>query len=467
MSTNVEPPTASDERLLSQRPWYFIAVVLIICSLVFHQPLLVVAGLLVAALGFIPELWYRFSLRGLVVSRELSEHRAMFGDSIAVALRIENRKLLPLPWLEVDDEYPGGLPLSGGRLVPSVKPERLELRSVVSLWLYQRLTRRYTVRCVARGIYAFGPLTLRTGDPFGFLERDARVDDVTHLIVYPLTVPLERLGLPPRQPFGERTAPRRLLEDPLRTVGVRPYMPGDEPRRIHWKATAHTGAVQSKVYEPATRHTLALFVDVRTLDQSVYGYDPALFELALCAAASVIAWGLDEGYAVGLFANGTLATQAGYAERAASATFQATSLPGYDGLGAGVERGVAVGARALRLRVPPSSDRSQLPRALAALARLYPYLGAPIERTLDVEAPALPFGATVVYIGAARALGQSGVAALERLRARGAAVTLLLTDDAPLEAGRLTLHRLGGKETWDALEATALAGSTPGPLPIH
>ena len=466
MAGDADQPVVPDERLISRRIWYVVGGTVIISSLVIHQPLLIIAGLLVAVLGAIPDLWYRYCFRGLVVQRTLSEQRAMFGDTLTLALRVENRKLLPLPWLELEDEYPEALPLSGGTLAPSVKPERLVLRNIVSLWLYQRLTRRYSIRCTARGAYTFGPVTLRSGDPFGMLERDARVESFTRLIVYPLVGPLERLGLPARQPFGERTAPRRLLEDPLRTVGVRPYVPGDEPRRIHWKATARTGTPQSKVYEPATRHTLAIFVDVRTLENPVLGYDAALFELALCTAASVVVWGLDQGYSVGLFANGTLAAPDDVSARAGSANDPASRLSGGDSRTSHIERGVAAGARALRLRVPASSDRSQLPRTLEALARLYPYLGVPIERIVALEAPALPFGATVVYVGAARALGAGGVAELERLRARGTSVTLLLTDEAPLGTGSLTVHRLGGKETWDALEAAALAGAAPRPLRV-
>lgn len=458
MGVDVDRPAVPDDNLLSRRPWYVIGLILLALSLPLHQPLLVIAGLLVAALGVIPELWYRFCLVGVVVRREFSETRALFGETITLTLCVENRKPLPLPWLELEDEFPDGLPLHGVRLHPSYKPGRLLLTNTLALWLYQRVTRRYTLRCAARGAYSFGPLLLRSGDPFGLLTREERQDDLTRLIVYPLVAPLTRLGLPARHPFGERTAPRRLVEDPLRVAGVRPYVAGDEPRRIHWKATARVGAPQSKVYEPATRQTLVLFVDMRTLGNPVLGYDPALFELALCTAASLTAWGLDEGYAVGVFANGTLA-------------LPDLATPSPVALGTGVERGtepparradqlergLAAGATALQLRVPPAANAAQLPRVLGALARLYPYLGVPIERIIEAEQNNLPFGTTVVYVGAAATLGASGVATLKRLRTRGHAVTLVLTGETPLQTGTLPAYRVGGKETWDALAEEALA----------
>jgi uncharacterized protein (DUF58 family) len=461
VSLDIDQPILPDENILSRRPWYVIGLGLILLSLLLRQPLLVIAGLLIIALGAIPELWYRYCLAGVVVRRRLSEQHAMYGDEVSLTVSVENRKLLPLPWLEVEDELPEALPVRGMRLRPSVKAQRRLLTNTVALWLYQRLTRRYAIRCVARGVYAFGPLWLRSGDPFGLLTREQRVEDVSRLVVYPLLVSIARLGLPARHPFGERTAPRRLLEDPLRVAGVRPYALGDEPRRIHWKATARTGAVQSKVYEPATRHTLVLFVDVRTLDTPIFGYDSSLFELAMCTAASVAAWGLDQGYAVGLFANGVSAPVD--APPGATARTRVRGAAGDDAR-TDVARRIAAGAASLRVRVPPASRVEQLPRALDALARLYPYLGTGIESVIAAEGPGLPFGATVVYVGAAAVLGNSGVAALSRLKARGHAVTLVLTGDAPIDAGALATFRVGGKEVWDALETAALGGGAANAL---
>lgn len=460
---DTDQPVLPDKNLLSRRPWYLIGATLVLLSLLLRQPLLIVAGLLVAALGAIPEVWYRYCLRGVTITQSLSERHVMFGETVTLNLRVENRKLLPLPWLQIDDEFPDALPLHGGRLHPSAKPLRMTLSNTVALWLYQRVTRRYTIRAVARGAYLFGPFYLRSGDPFGLLTREQWVEEVTSLIVYPPIVPIERLGLPPRHPFGERAAPPRLLEDPLRIAGVRPYRLGDDPRRIHWKATARVGDPQSKLYEPAARHTLALFIDVRTLDQPVLGYDPALFELAMCTAASVVSWALHQGYAIGAFANGVLAPSPLHASMRApnhNVSPGDTEYPAPPETGetriARLEEATAAGAAAMRVRLPPSSNPAQLQLVLEALARLYPYLGTPIESLIVAETPKLPLGATLVYIGAVAALGASGVAALEQTRAHGHPVTLLLTDDTALATAELPTYRIGGREVWHALEAEAL-----------
>ncbi|MGH2517733.1 MAG: DUF58 domain-containing protein, partial [Ktedonobacterales bacterium] len=268
-----------DEVLSARRPYYVGIVLLLIASVIFGQPLLFVAAILLLALIAIPEIWYRYGLRQLTVERRPATPRAVFGDTTEISLVVENRKPLPLPSLEIADDFPDALPIVGQRLKLSSKQETAVLTNVLALWAYQRVRRRYRVRAVARGAYRFGPMTLHTSDPFGILTREQVLDDPAVLLVHPLVAPIERFGLPSNAPFGERKSPRRLLEDPLRVSCIRAYEPGDEPRRIHWKATARTGMLQSKVYEPATRHTLTIFLETRTYVRALMGYDPALVEL--------------------------------------------------------------------------------------------------------------------------------------------------------------------------------------------
>lgn len=431
-----------DENLLSRRPWYLAGAALIVLSLLVRQPLLVVAGLLIVMLGGIPELWYRYCLRGVRTWRTFSTSRAQIGEEIQLSLTLENRKLLPLPWIEVRDEAPQeGVLVRGAHVEPSTKMERVHLVNALSLWLMQRVTRRYRVRCVRRGIYTFGPMQIESGDPFGLLTREQRVEDTQHLLVYPLMLPLEAFGLPARAPFGEHAAPRALLEDPLRVAGVRDYVPGDDPRRIHWKATARTGTLQSRVFQPSTRHTLALFLDLRTYENPQFGYDGDLLELAISAAVSVSAWGLDQGYAVGLYANGSLA-----------AIDQASSHHA-----ASVTRAHRQSSALFRLRLPPSTDRDQVVRISEGLARLVPYFPATLATTLAREEHRLPYGSTVIYLGAAAALDAQTLTVLRRMRSRGHAVVVLLTGDTPLAVDDLPITRIGTQETWRLLSTQALA----------
>ena len=452
-----EPP---DETLLSRRPLYYITFLLVLFSGILRQPLLFAAGLLVFVLAFIPELWYRYSLRQLTVSRQPSSTRLTPGETIEVTLAIENRKPLPLPWCEIVDEIAEALLVKKLKAVPASMPERSLLAHTFSLWAYQRVRRRYQIQALGRGAYRFGPMIVRATDPFGILTRETRLEAPAVIVVHPLVAPLERFGLPAMAPFGDRKAPRRLLEDPLRVAGIRDYMPGDGLGRIHWKATARMGGLQSKVYEPSTTHTVAILLDIRTLSPSLMGYDPALAELHICAAASAANWAINAGYAVGIFSNGTLGTSE-FVEMEGLVPAPATDTPvsSESRLRREIERTAAT----LRMRIPPSSRKEQLTHILDSLARIVPYYGLPIEQLIAAEERDLPPGATIVYIGTEDLIDVPLVIALRRLKSHGHAVSALLTQsnqvpeaarnnpDHHLNLSGLNTHYIGGKVTWEEL----------------
>jgi uncharacterized protein (DUF58 family) len=459
--------SAPDETLRGRRPLYVVGALLIVTSLLIQTPLVFVAGMLALTIAALPEIWYRFALRRLVVYPALDGERAEIGDTIQVSLVIENRKALMLPYLEVEAQFPDALPVMGHVLDTAPVTERALLRNVYSLWAYQRATRRYRARAVARGVYTYGPMRLRVSDPFGLLEREHTHNATATLIVHPLIAPLERFGLAARAPFGERPAPRRLLEDPLRVAGVRAYQAGDEPRRIHWKATARQGALQSKILETSSRHTVVIFLDIRTFAHISRGYTPDLAELAITVAASVANWALDQGYAVGLVANGTLL--APELDALASEGRLVTGDRDKD-TKTRIARAVARAGVAHRLRIAPSSRAEQLPRLLDGLARLLPYHGGPMQPLLAAEESRLPPGATILYIGVETLVDVPTIAALRRFKSLGRSVSLLLTtpdhpdsaeDDHDLYLADLNVQRIGGGAEWRALLADALG---PGPL---
>ncbi|MFI5272955.1 MAG: DUF58 domain-containing protein [Ktedonobacterales bacterium] len=458
-----EPP---DPVLLARRPLYVVAAVLALVAVLIRQPLLFVGGMLIFFVTFVPELWYRFGTRGLAIARGPDVQRASFGDTVTVNLRIENRKPLPLPWLELDDEFPEALPVLNARVAPSYKPARTVLANILSLWAYQRVSRRYRVLACARGAHVFGPARLFLTDPFGILTREVAIASGQALLVHPLVAPLERFGLRPDAPFGERKSQRRLLEDPLRVVGTRAYAPGDEPRRIHWKATARTGVLQSKTYEPSTRHTLAIFLDTRTFTHFHMGYDPDLAELAICAAASVARWGEEQHFAVGIFSNGAVTSDAGgdEAEKRLAAVHAANEHDDPDRVER-LAREIARYSGALRLRLPPSAHPEQTVRVLDGLARVLPYHGTPMPLVLEGELPRLAAGSTVVYIGTENVVDVALIVALRRARTLGHSVSLLLTQgpqaaerdaDGVLHLAGLSTHTIGGRDTWEALRRDAL-----------
>src|SRR5262249_45254704 len=146
----------------------------------------------------------RYCLRGLSYTRSLEQTRAFFGEEVRLSVEIVNDKPLPLAWIEVEDVVPGqGMSFAPAHAGPSHIPGRRLLTMLMSVRWYERVRRHYRVRCEARGVHAFGPATLRTGDVFGLAAQEMQVLSEDYLLVYPRVVSLEQLQLPATNPFGD------------------------------------------------------------------------------------------------------------------------------------------------------------------------------------------------------------------------------------------------------------------------
>ena len=108
----------------------------------------------------------------------------------------------------------------------------------------------------------------------------------SYLLVYPEVVALEGYDVASRRPIGEVRMTYRLFEDPTRIAGVRQYAAGDPLNRVHWRATARTGMLHSKVYEPSTVSGATLVLDFHQQSHDP-AHEPFRSELAVTAAASI------------------------------------------------------------------------------------------------------------------------------------------------------------------------------------
>ncbi|MBL7183438.1 MAG: DUF58 domain-containing protein [Anaerolineae bacterium] len=373
--------------------WVALAIMLTVVGLVFRlKGLMTVAALLLTIVP-IAWLWNKYTLRGLHYERLLSERRAFPDETLELTLRVSNWKLLPVGWLQIEDQFPLGVPLLDEELLTSQSSNVGHLVTAFSLRWYQRVSRRYRLHCPRRGFYRFGPAHLKSGDLFGLFSQEGWQKKDDWLIVYPKVVPITELGLLSKEPFGETKARQRIFEDPMRAIGVRDHQPGDSFKHIHWKATARQQRLQTRVYEPTTSYNLIVFLNVATFPKHWQGTDPALLEKAISVAASIASYGVEQRYIVGVIANG--------------------SVPHSD----------------QSIKVLPSRDPKQLASILEALAAVTSFATSSIEDLLMTESPKLPWGATLVIVTAI--VSEELAATLLRLRDVGRRLVLISLDQEP------------------------------------
>lgn len=351
-----------DRRTQFSPVWFEMAALLVGIGLLIHQPALFALAACLLTVMPVSWWWKRLSLHRVEYKRHFDKRCAFPEETVEMTVRITNRKLLPLSWLETSDEIPMALPLVRGTLAPTHIPQIGRLNAVLSLRWYERINRRYELTCPTRGIYRMGPVHLKSGDIFTLFETEESRQSSDRLVVYPRIWPLEEMGLPSKEPFGGRKAHRRLLEDPLRTIGIRDYNPEDSLRHIHWKATAHRGKLQVRVFEPTTTLNLVILLNVTTFAHHWQGVIPELLERTIGVAGSIATWAVGQKYEVGLVANGCM---------------RLSDQP---------------------IRVPPGRSPGQLAAILEALAAVTSFATSSIQEMLHRESPRLPWGATLVVV---------------------------------------------------------------------
>jgi uncharacterized protein (DUF58 family) len=373
--------------------WIALVIMLTAFGLAFHQKGLMLVAVLLLTIVPIAWLWNKLALRGLHYERLFSERRAFLDETLELTLRVSNWKLLPVGWLQIEDQFPLDVPLLDEELLPSQSSSFSQLVTTFSLRWYQRVSRRYLLHCPRRGFYRFGPAHLKAGDLFGLFSQEGWQKKDDWLIVYPKVVPIAELGLLSKEPFGETKARQRIFEDPMRTIGVRDHQPEDSFKHIHWKATARQQRLQTRVYEPTTSFNLIIFLNVATFPKHWQGTDPALLERAISVAASIASYGTEQRYIVGVIANG--------------------SVPHSD----------------QPIKVLPSRDPKQLARILEALAAVTGFATSSIEDLLLEESPKLPWGATLVVVTGI--VSEELATTLLRLRDVGRRLVLISLDQEP------------------------------------
>jgi uncharacterized protein (DUF58 family) len=204
---------------------FWAAFFLGLVGFVLHSQQLFIMAAAAALLWPVSALLGRGKLAGLSVSRS-APPMLQAGESGTVTLQLCNQGRTRRLFVHVVDSLPEKAGSKYVRLtVPAVSPD-------------EQLRLSYTLQTSLRGIYRLGPLTLEADDTLGLSTFVRHFEQFDEIVVCPTPLPLPSLW--PADAAGrERRKPRRIAgADGLDFLSIREYVPGDEPRRIHWPTTA-------------------------------------------------------------------------------------------------------------------------------------------------------------------------------------------------------------------------------------
>lgn len=271
--------------------WLVVVTALLALAYVHRGGFYMYAMYVVLALLFTSRLTALHGLKGVTHRRYCPVQRARLGESVDVRVEISHGSRWPVPWVLVEDLVPAALGRTG------------EVARVATLWPKQSLGLRYSLHCDRRGYHQIGPVLIETGDLFGLIRRFESGERAHYLTVYPEVVPIGGYDVASRRPIGEVRVQRRGFEDPSRLRGVREYQPGDKLSRIHWRSSARTGRLQTKIYEPTVMIGALVVLDMFAPAYEEHAADERS-ELAVTAAASLATYVSHGGQRAGFFSNG-------------------------------------------------------------------------------------------------------------------------------------------------------------------
>ncbi|MGF1600156.1 MAG: DUF58 domain-containing protein [Acidimicrobiales bacterium] len=213
---------------------------------------------------------YTASIRlDIGVARTASPSRLRAGAPARIDLGLQNRSRRSTPLISAHDSVQGSR--GAALLLAPIRPG-LEARIA------------YRLPTSRRGLVKVGPLDLTLGDPLGLTRSKLRAAEVTNLMVHPQLLDLRPLtAIAGHDPTAELQPIRSLATAGDEFFALRPYVVGDELKRVNWRASARTDDLVVRQEErPRTGRVTVV------LDRRREVYDDAAFERAVSAALSAL-----------------------------------------------------------------------------------------------------------------------------------------------------------------------------------
>jgi len=222
---------------------------------------------------------------------EVTRHcpgRFDLGESHDIEILVENRGGRDMA-VQVRDQTPSGW------AAPPVLKGRVAARSALRL--------KYQVTPHRRGVFTFGDLFIRVEGPMGLLLRTERFETTENVNVYPS---LKSIRYPDLATYRRKSRQWGLRTVTWRGEGrefesLREYMEGDDPRKIHWKASARLDYPIVQEFQPEKNQIVMILLDAGRL-MGAFSEGKNKLDHALEAAIQLVQTALSGGDQAGVLA---------------------------------------------------------------------------------------------------------------------------------------------------------------------
>ena len=274
-----------------------VAYSFVFVALALREAWLTVFVLPIAILLFVPSSLPKAEPPPLSITRQIHPKRSIGDEDVEVRLTVRNITKCPISGVQLEDKVPEPLKICAGlnRLTISLNPrEEVEVK--------------YRVTSPKRGSYDIGPTIARIADNLRLTETTLQFKNVDSLTVLPRMEELGTLDLKARHlgPWPGLILSRKLgLGTEFFELSA--YTPGDDLRRVNWKASAKLGELVTNEFEGEQVTDVLVAVDCsQGITSSLFDFDAMEFQVSL--AASLCSQLILQGNRVGLSVYGAVRT---------------------------------------------------------------------------------------------------------------------------------------------------------------
>jgi len=306
--------------------------------------LIIIVGLVYMTVLIQAKIFKNVSGLNIYYSCRFGSDEVFEGEETSFIETISNKKAIPVPWIRAEINTSKWLSFSGLKSVEA--QESNFITSSFVLKSRQKITRRWNVKCLKRGVYKIDDVILVWGDLFGLMSNSKYAGTDAEIIVYPQIIELDDIAPNIDSIMGEVIVKRWVNHDPFIVAGVKEYSSYDSMKDIHWNATAKMGKLMVRKYDFTSQPSFTILLNIQSQENDfVEAANKDVIEKGIKVAATLVDKSAALGIPVQLAANGFMVDE------------EEQMLYSSKGLGSEHYRSLLVSLAKLNLKVAESFDK--------------------------------------------------------------------------------------------------------------
>ncbi|MFC4320410.1 DUF58 domain-containing protein [Litchfieldia salsa] len=240
-----------------------LSVITLLIGLIGSNFFLVMIGLLFLLFSYTNQLYLKRVANRLTVSIDKDLIKLFKNEQDTFSISFNQNGIYPILGARVRMTIDSVLQFEHERKM--INHEQNEIEFPLSLLGRQSASIHLPFQAVERGVAKVRTLEIRIPHLFGFGDVYLKYDQPLpfETVVYSSPKTIGGINRIVPKNLGEYPMKQSYFEDMSALVGARSYVSTDPFNRVHWKASAKTNTLQTRIYERTSQYSWSIFVNVR------------------------------------------------------------------------------------------------------------------------------------------------------------------------------------------------------------